>query len=54
MTKKEKDIFMKMVNLMYTLKRMGDHKAEIDFENVHIKFEFNDNFNRKETDDDKS
>lgn len=40
MTKREKDIFMKMVNLMYAMKRMGDHKAEIDFENYHIKFEF--------------
>lgn len=53
MTKREKDIFMKMVNLMYALKRMGDHKAEIEFEGIVIKFEYNDNFYRKETEDDK-
>lgn len=53
MTKREKDIFMKMVNLMYALKRMGDHKAEIEFEGIIIKFEYNDNFYRKETGDDK-
>ena len=48
MTKREKDIFMKMVNLMYALKRMGDHRAEIVFENVHIKFEFYENKDKEQ------